>query len=123
MAVELTSGEVAACQELAQAVVHLLAAFEEGRRKRMPPSTSVETRPAGGPLMGSQKDKPEEAKLLLSIRETAKCLGISTKTLWSLTVPHGPIPAVRIGRAVRYLPDDLQAWIKRSKQEKNHGDN
>jgi excisionase family DNA binding protein len=117
MALELTSEEIAAGQELAQAVLHLLAAIEEGRRKRMPPSTPVVPRPAGGPLMGQQKDRPEEAKLLLSIRETAQRLGISTKTLWSLTAPHGPIPAVRIGRAVRYSPDDLREWIKQSRQE------
>ena len=117
MAVELTPEEVAACQELAQAVLRFLAAYEEGRRKRMPPSTSVAPRPAWVPLMGSQKDRPEEAKLLLSIRETAKCIGVSEKTLWTLTAPRGPIPAIRFGRAVRYSPDDLRAWIKQSRQE------
>ena len=117
MAVELTTEEVAACQQLAQAVLRFLAAYEEGRRKRSPPSMSVEPRPAWAPLMGSQKDGFEEAKLLLSIRETAKCIGVSEKTLWTLTAPRGPIPAVRIGRAVRYSPDDLRAWIKQCRQE------
>jgi excisionase family DNA binding protein len=117
MAVELTTEEVAACQELAQAVLRFLAAYEEGKRKRMPPSTSVEPRPAWVPLMGSQKDRFEEAKLLLSIREAAKCIGTSERTLWKLTAPRGPIPAVRFGRVVRYSPDDLRAWIKQSRQE------
>lgn len=36
------------------------------------------------------------------------------KTLWSLT-QNGQIPAVRIGRAVRYDPRDLAEWIEKSK--------
>jgi len=117
MAVELTTEEVAACQELAQAVLRFLAAHEEGRRRRMPPTTSVAPQPAWVPLMGSQKDRFEEAKLLLSTREAAKCLGTSERNLWKLTAPRGPIPAVRFGRVVRYSPDDLRAWIKQSRQE------
>jgi excisionase family DNA binding protein len=56
------------------------------------------------------------ATLLLKPREAARVLGISERTLWALTHQNG-IPHVRIGRAVRYDPRDLQAWIDRSKQK------
>jgi excisionase family DNA binding protein len=53
--------------------------------------------------------------LLVTSREAARCLGISSRTLWSLTAPRGPIPVVRIGRSVRYAPTDLRAWIEQQK--------
>ena len=53
--------------------------------------------------------------LLLNARDAAKALGICERTLWSLTEPRGGIPCVRFGRAVRYAPHDLQAWIDRQK--------
>lgn len=49
-------------------------------------------------------------RLLLTAREAAVVLSISARKLWSLTA-CGEIPAVRIGRSVRYLADDLRAWI------------
>ena len=53
--------------------------------------------------------------MLLTARQAAAALSISERTLWGLTV-RGELPVVRIGRAVRYDPRDLQAWIDRSKQ-------
>lgn len=51
-------------------------------------------------------------KLLLTPREAAELLGISERTLWSLSVPRGPIPAVRVGvRSVRYSVAALERWI------------
>ena len=50
-------------------------------------------------------------KLLLTVREAARALSICEKSLWTLTVPRGPIPCVRLGRSVRYDPRDLTAWI------------
>ncbi|MBV8781096.1 MAG: helix-turn-helix domain-containing protein [Phycisphaerae bacterium] len=50
-------------------------------------------------------------KLLLTPREAAAAMGICEKTLWSLTVPRGELPAVRIGRSVRYSVDDLHRFI------------
>jgi len=49
-------------------------------------------------------------RLLLTAREAAVVLSISLRKLWSLTA-CGSIPSVRIGRSVRYLADDLRAWI------------
>ena len=53
--------------------------------------------------------------LSLRPREAAKALGISTRTLWGLTAPRGPIPCLRIGRGKRalvlYPVAGLQAWL------------
>jgi excisionase family DNA binding protein len=116
---ELTQEEVAACGDLARAVLRFLVAHETGRRKRTPqPSSSAPVRPAWVPLAGRiSPEKVEEAKLLLSTREAAKLLGISDRSLWNLTAPRGPVPAIRFGGIVRYSPDDLRAWIKQSRQE------
>ncbi len=51
--------------------------------------------------------------LLISPREAAKSLSICERTLYSLT-KRGEIPAVHIGRCVRYDPDALKAWIRKS---------
>jgi predicted DNA-binding transcriptional regulator AlpA len=56
-------------------------------------------------------------QLTLRARQAAKALGISPRTLWSLTAPRGPIPCVRIGRgkrqSVMYPIAELQAWLAR----------
>lgn len=56
-----------------------------------------------------QSDHP---RLLLSPRDAARALSICPKTLWSWTAPRGPIPAINIGRSVRYAVSDLQAFIE-----------
>lgn len=55
------------------------------------------------------KLQPPEA-LLVSAREAARRLGISTRTLWTLS-NMGAMPSIRIGRAVRYSLDDLRDYI------------
>lgn len=47
---------------------------------------------------------------LLTARQAAAMLAISTRKLWELA-NRGEIPCIRIGRAVRYAPDDLKAYI------------
>jgi len=59
---------------------------------------------------------PPIGRLLLSVREAAKMLAISERTLWSITAPRGPLPCVRIGRSVRYDLRDLQAFINSRKE-------
>lgn len=59
--------------------------------------------------------------LLLTPNEAARALSISPRALWSLTAPRGPIPAVYLGRSVRYSPESLQRWIA-SKQNGHQGD-
>jgi predicted DNA-binding transcriptional regulator AlpA len=54
----------------------------------------------------------ESLPALLSEREVAKLLRVSVRTLrrWRLERAYGP-PALRVGRFVRYLPRDVDAWI------------
>ncbi len=54
-------------------------------------------------------------RLLLTSREAAEALAISPRSLWSLT-NSGELPCVRMGRSVRYAPEDLQEWIDRQRQ-------
>jgi len=53
-------------------------------------------------------------RLLLKPDEAAQSLAISPRLLWTLT-NSGELPCVRIGRAVRYDPRDLRAWIDQQK--------
>jgi excisionase family DNA binding protein len=64
-------------------------------------------------------DTPKQtlAPLLISGREAAKLLSVCERTLYMLT-KAGEIPAVRIGRAVRYSVDELQAWVRRASEKK-----
>lgn len=53
---------------------------------------------------------------LLTIRQCAAMLQICEKTLWALT-RDGKLPAVRIGRAVRYDVADVRRFIESAKTE------
>jgi hypothetical protein len=68
----------------------------------------------------------ESAPLALRPREAARALGISTRTLWGLTAPRGPIPCVRVGegrrKTVLYPLDDLRVWLSRRAGSPNGGE-
>ncbi len=58
------------------------------------------------------------ARLSLRPKEAAAALGISTRTLWALTSPRGPIKCVRCirhgagtRRAVLYAVESLNAFL------------
>jgi excisionase family DNA binding protein len=58
-------------------------------------------------------DKPAKngpVKLLFNRREAAACLGISERTLWTLT-KSGEIPSLNIRSSVRYPIESLKKWI------------
>lgn len=81
--------------------------------------TYMQTAVRGMRLLESQSmsHKPSLPQpLALRPREAAKALGISERTLWTLT-HEGSIPCVRLGtgkrRAVLYPIADLQAWLTR----------
>lgn len=58
---------------------------------------------------------PPAVKLLLTPREAAQTLGVSTRTLFTWTA-SGQLPAVRLGaRSVRYALADLHAFIEARK--------
>jgi len=47
--------------------------------------------------MLSDSPTPIPDRLAVPPREAARLLSISERTLWSLTAPRGPIPALRLG--------------------------
>ena len=53
---------------------------------------------------------------LITAKQCAARLAISTRTLWAITNRKG-IPHVRIGKALRYDPRDLETWIEKRKRE------
>ncbi len=48
--------------------------------------------------------------LLIDAKAAAAMLAIGKRTLWTYTNCNA-IPSRKIGRAVRYCPDELRAWI------------
>ncbi len=73
----------------------------------------------------NQRDAPMKPKTtasaqsdqrrLLRSREAAAFLAVSERTLWSMA-KRGEIQVVRCGRAIRYDPLDLVAWIQGAKE-------
>ncbi len=123
----LTNQEAGAAKKLAEAIVEFLIAVEVGRRSRMPtpPAPRVEVKlptplappaPNAVPALGSTRETPPDGGILVGVREAARLLSVGQRTLWTQTAPRGPIPVVRIGKAVRYAVDDLQTWIKKARQ-------
>lgn len=53
---------------------------------------------------------PSDAPLLYRVDEAARLLSISRSTLRTLTA-RGIVPCRRIGRLVRYAPEDLTYFI------------
>jgi excisionase family DNA binding protein len=53
----------------------------------------------------------DQDRLALRPREAAKALGISERTLWSLTKANR-IPHARLGRAIIYSVEGLRGWLK-----------
>lgn len=48
--------------------------------------------------------------LLINARAASERLAISERKLWSLT-NFGAIPSRRVGRLVRYVPEELDRWV------------
>jgi excisionase family DNA binding protein len=64
------------------------------------------------PDAGRPASLTEEVKLLLTPPEAAEALAVSERTLWAMTYPRGPIPVVRLGRAVRYCKNSLEEFVR-----------
>lgn len=60
-------------------------------------------------------------RLMIPSRLAAEALGISERTLWDLTAPRGPIPCVRIGKAVRYRVAALEEFARGSESTSKDG--
>lgn len=69
----------------------------------------------------STRSKPVEAvdgaaPRLLRIEEIAERLAVSRSMAWKL-IAHGELRSVRIGRAVRVRPADLEAYVSGAVRE------
>ena len=54
---------------------------------------------------------PPEEGLLIDLRETAKLLGLSQRTVWGMA-KNGRMPnPIKIGRAARWIHEELRAWV------------
>jgi excisionase family DNA binding protein len=59
---------------------------------------------------------------VLTIHEAADFLRVSTRTLYSMTKPRGPIACLRVGpRGVRYTMAALQQFIAQQEGECSQG--
>ena len=48
---------------------------------------------------------------LLNVPETAKLLGVSKRTLWSITAPRGTLKSIRIRSRVLYAKTTVEQWV------------
>ena len=55
-------------------------------------------------------------RVLVTRAEAARMLSVSERMVWRLTA-EGVLPAVRIGRCVRYRPSDIACWAERAAAE------
>jgi hypothetical protein len=102
-----TNQELAAARELGEALARYIAAVGAGRSLGGEKSAFI--RPQDAVHRFSSPEAP--SALLVSPREAAKLLCVSEKTLWSHTMPRGPIPVVRLGKSVRYSVKALANFI------------
>lgn len=58
----------------------------------------------------------QTSPILVNIRDAAKLLGLSTKTIWSLSEPRGRLPVVRIGRRTMYEVAKLAEFAASQRQ-------
>jgi excisionase family DNA binding protein len=81
-------------------------------------------RPASTSTPESGEPDGRDGVSLVNARQAAKALAISERKLWEMT-KNGEIPHVPVGRAIRYDPRDLRAWVEAQKKsgtkEEAHG--
>ena len=88
--------------ELAKQVLKAARGEDEGRERRLRASRNA--------LFAGQKP-PEDKGLLIDSRQAAKLLKVSERTLWRMW-NEGKMPKpIRIGQAVRFSYEELQAWV------------
>lgn len=69
------------------------------------------------PTPSNPVETPDDATLrLLRTRDVADRLAISASMAWKL-IATGELRAVRLGRAVRVRPSDLEAYIDRASED------
>lgn len=117
-----TPREQDAAKCLADALLEFLLAREESLSARRGSKPSDEIRADHGQPASRPTPKAVEAKLpdklLVDSKEAADLLSVGSRMLWTMTAPRGPIPSVRIGRAVRYKVSSLEEFISKSEKRR-----
>ena len=57
---------------------------------------------------------------LLSVKETAHILGVSERTVWTMTAPRGKLVSCRLGNRVLYSIKAIEKFIEQQEKETNH---
>jgi hypothetical protein len=118
-----TQRESLAVQHLARALLEFVIAHEEGRvaRRAERPREEVAVRvehvhPAPKEdAAPPRREAPERG--FMNAKQAAEYLSIGERLLWSMTAPRGPLPSVRLGKAVRYPVGDLEATLQRMRSK------
>jgi excisionase family DNA binding protein len=66
-------------------------------------------------MKNDQEQTPQP--LVLTIPQTAKCLGLSRAKVYSLLAQGGGPPVIRFGRSVRVPVASLKAWLQECEKE------
>jgi len=54
---------------------------------------------------------------LLSAKQLAEALGVSLVTIIRHTYPRGPLPCVRVGKLVRYDPEEVMKVLRELREK------
>jgi len=57
---------------------------------------------------------------LLSVKETANVLGVSERTVWTMTAPRGRLVSCRLGHRVLYSIGAIEKFIEQQEREANY---
>jgi excisionase family DNA binding protein len=87
--------------ELLKQVVTAAQGGDEAKDRRLRASQNA--------IFAGQKP-PEDKGLLIDSRQAAKLLGVSERTLWGMWKAGKMPQPIRIGQAVRFGYEELQAW-------------
>jgi excisionase family DNA binding protein len=66
-------------------------------------------------VMQAILEKPESK--LLTLKEAAKLLRVSVRTVWVNTAPRGRLAVVRIGNRTLYKPEAVQKFIDEMEEQ------
>ena len=105
---EITSEEVAS--QFAKAIQLLL---EWARQEMLAPSQSRITKPLSDRVYEDDQILPDSKKLLTA-KEVADVLQVSRSMAYRM-MQRGELPTIRVGSAVRVRGNDLEEFIKKSK--------
>lgn len=107
-----TPEQVAVAHSLGEALLSFLLGLQAETprvREPLPPTEGIG-------FFRAPKQAQATEQLLIDARKAAALLSMSERTLWALTIPRGPIPAIHMGRSVRYSMEALRAWIQNAAQ-------